>query len=186
MLQKRGNESATIDSAVDFSDIGFLYRKNVQELCDFAVKQLAAAEDQTAYVSAKEPKIEQCLFHKFRKDNSIAIIVVDAAYPSRAAFNILRELMTEYDSTNGNFPNGQSKVIHKGITEYQDPNNADKLAKIQANLDETKDIMVQNLEKAIGRGESLNEMLEKSENISAQSKLFADKAEDLNRCCSVI
>lgn len=178
-----GNDATIVDSAKDFNDVGWMYRKNCIEVSDFSSKQLAASQNPQMNVTAEE---KDFLFHAHRKDNACAIIVATKDYPSRIAFSILREIMIEYDKCSGHFPNGKSQTIQRGIVEYQDPTKADKLAQIQANLDQTREIMVMNLEKAIGRGESLDQLAQKSEEISNQSKLFVREASKLNRCCSII
>lgn len=178
-----GDNATLIDSAKDFNDVGWMYRKNCIEVSDFSSKQLATSQNPQINVTAEE---KDFLFHAHRKGTACAIIVATKDYPSRVAFSILREIMTEYDKCGGNFPNGKCQTIQRGIIDYQDPTKADKLAQIQSNLDQTRDIMVMNLEKAIGRGESLDQLAQKSEEISNQSKLFVREASKLNRCCSII
>ena len=172
-----------IDSAKDFSDVGMFYRKNAVELADFASKQLVTSKNPQTFVSAQE---KQFIFHAYRKNNAVAIAVTTEDYTSRVAYSILREIMTEHDQCGGKYPGGKSQVIANGIVKYQDPKNADKLAQIQSNLDEIKEIMVTNLENAIGRGEKLNEMAQKSEELSQQSKMFAREADKMNKCCTMI
>lgn len=172
-----------IDSAKDFADVGMFYRKNAIELSDFASMQLVTSKNPQTFVSAQE---KQFIFHAYRKGSAVAIAVTTEDYPSRVAYSILREIMSEYDQCGGRYPGGKSRVISAGIVKYQDPKNADKLAQIQSNLDEIKEIMVTNLENAIGRGEKLNEMAQKSEELSAQSKMFAREAEKMNKCCAMI
>ena len=181
--RSNGDKADIVDKAQDFSDVGRLYKKHVIEIADFAALQLATSKNPQTNVTAEE---RDFYFHAFRKGDVCTILVATKDYPSRTAFSILREVMNEYDQYGGNFPGGKSQSIQKAITAYQDPKNADKLAAIHQNLDETKEIMVTNLEKAIGRGESLEELAQRSENISAQSKIFAREARDLNRCCSII
>ena len=177
------DHSQLIDSAKDFNDVGMFYQKNVIELADFASKQLVISKNPQTFVSAQE---KQFIFHAYRKGNAVAIAVTTEDYPSRIAYSILREIMIEHDQCWGKYPGGKSQVISNGIIKYQDPKNADKLAQIQSNLDEIKEIMVMNLEKAIGRGEKLNEMAQKSEELSQQSKMFAKEAEKMNKCCTMI
>jgi synaptobrevin family protein YKT6 len=100
------------------------------------------------------------------------LIAVDKEYPSRSAFSILRNISNEYKQNENKFPNGKSTIIEEGIVKYQDPKNADKLLAIQANLEETQTIMAMNLEKSIARGKILDELAEKSEEISSSSHQF--------------
>lgn len=66
----------------------------------------------------------------------------------------------------------------------QNPANADKIRKIQQNLDEVQKIMVMNLEEAIGRGEKIEELAQKSDHLSESSKMFLRDSKKLNRCCA--
>ncbi|EAY19661.1 SNARE protein, putative [Trichomonas vaginalis G3] len=170
-----------VDSANDFNDIGFLYRKNAIEICDFAAQQMADGSNMNTYITAEENKF---LISMYRMRPNVAILIaVDKEYPSRAAFNILREIGTEYETNHLQFPNGKSAVMKKAIVEYQNPANADKIKKIQENLDDIQKIMVTNLEEAIGRGQKINELAEKSEHLSESSKMFLRDSKKLNRCC---
>ena len=182
LYQKNSPDSAELkDKAQDFSNLNFMYRKNAIEIADFAALNLATSPNTEARVSAEEKNF---LFHILRNTNgAVAIIVADKDYPSRAAFSILREIMDEYINNGMSFKGGKSQVMQTGIVKYQDPTNADKILKIQSNLEETKQIMVQNLEKALGRGESLEDMLQKSKDISASSQMFAREAKKTNKCC---
>ena len=183
-IYRQNNDKATlIDSAKEFSDIGFMYRKNAIELADFASSQLATSKNTQSFMSAKEKNL---MFHMYRKGEAAVIAVVSEDYPSRVAYSILKEIMGEFDQCSGRYPGGKSEVIKRGIVQYQEPKNADKLLQIQSNLDEAKEIMIMNLEKAIGRGEKLSELAEKSETLSEQSKMFAREAEKMSSCCVVI
>lgn len=183
LYKVEGEKSIVVDSAKDFTDVGFLYRKNCVEISDFFSAQLASSKNPQANVTAEE---QQFLFQCSRMDNYCAILVSTKDYPTRPAFSILREIFKEVKNCGGVLPNGKSSVIQRGIVEYQDPTKADKLAQIQQNLDQTREIMVMSLEKAIARGESLEELAEKSQNISDQSKIFVRESKKLNRCCTVI
>lgn len=60
---------------------------------------------------------------------------------------------------------------------------ADKLLKIQKNLDDIKDIMHKNIDEVLKRGENLDSLMEKSEDLSATSVQFYKKAKSTNACC---
>jgi synaptobrevin family protein YKT6 len=183
LMEKNGDTAKVIDSATDFSDIGFFRRGSALEVCNFAAKALAASPSPDRLQTAQE---HQFTFHKMRNGNVVTVIVATADYPSRVAFGILREIMREYDACQGVLPNGQSAVIRGGIREYQQPRNADKITKITENLEETREIMTKNLQLALARGESLEQMILKSQEISNQARLFVRESKKLNGCCSRI
>lgn len=183
MYRVQGEKAVLLDKAQDFKDVSFVYRKNAVELCDLAAENLALSPKPDRFMTAQE---KQFMFFTHKKDGVVAIVIATEDYPSRVAFSILREMMTEFEQCHGRYTNGKSEVIQRGISEYQKPSNADKLLKIQENLEETKQIMTQNLEIAIGRGMTLDELAAKSENISESSKMFAREAKKMNKCCTVI
>jgi synaptobrevin family protein YKT6 len=182
ILRRQGEEVITLDIAREFSDISFIYRKNAIEICDFAVKNLVTSPKPDRFMSAQE---KQFLFQILRKEAIAIVVITSDDYPTRVSFTICKEVMTEFDKRGGHFPGGRCEMIHRAIVEYQNPQNADKLLKIQQNLDECRDIMTQNLQAAMARGESLEEMAAKSQEISDQSKLFVVEAAKMKGCCSI-
>lgn len=58
------------------------------------------------------------------------------------------------------------------LSKYQDPHQADSILKIQKELDETKIFIHKTIESVLQRGEKLDDLVAKSDGLSAQSKLF--------------
>lgn len=61
-------------------------------------------------------------------------------------------------------------LVHLGYV--QDPHQADKLAKIQSDLDETKVVLHRTIESMLERGEKLDTLVGKSEDLSMASQMF--------------
>ena len=72
------------------------------------------------------------------------------------------------------------------LAEYAEPAKVDKLMKLDKQLLETKDILVKTIDKVLQRGEKLDELVEKSSGLSAQSKQFYKAAKKTNSCCIVM
>ena len=64
--------------------------------------------------------------------------------------------------------NGLDETIRK----YQDPHEADSIMKIQRDLDETKIILHKTIDGVLERGVKLDNLVEKSTDLSAQSKMY--------------
>ena len=60
----------------------------------------------------------------------------------------------------------------EAIQKYQDPNEADKICKIQKELDDTMNVMHSTIDKVLERGVKLDDLVEKSKDLSGQSKMF--------------
>lgn len=58
------------------------------------------------------------------------------------------------------------------ITKYQDPAQADNVTKIQKELDETKAVLHKTIESVLERGEKIDDLVAKSDGLSASSKMF--------------
>lgn len=58
--------------------------------------------------------------------------------------------------------------------------------KIQRELDETKIVLHKTIDSVLQRGESLDRLVEKSNGLSAQSKMFYGQAKKQNSCCVIV
>lgn len=76
--------------------------------------------------------------------------------------------------------------LDEQIKKYQEPTQVDNISKIQKDLDETREVMVQNIEKVIARGEKLDDLLDKTNDLSESSKVFAKRAKNMNSCCVIL
>ena len=65
----------------------------------------------------------------------------------------------------------------------QDPRKADKLTAIQTQLDEVKDVMHVNIEQLMQRGETLDSLMDKSQDLSQASVHFYQQSKRANSCC---
>ena len=68
----------------------------------------------------------------------------------------------------------------------QDPAQADKLTKIQRDLDETKVVLHKTIESMLERGEKLDTLVDKSSDLSMASQMFYKQARKTNSCCKMM
>jgi synaptobrevin family protein YKT6 len=71
------------------------------------------------------------------------------------------------------------------LVKYQDPASADKVTKIQNDLEETTQILHKTIDSVLERGVKLDSLVEKSDDLSRQSKMFYKQAKKTNSCCVV-
>ena len=94
--------------------------------------------------------------------------------------------------------NGQCEVY---LQKFQDPTKSDAMSRLQTDLDDTKIILVSyvhneifqvhqvdnfqhnTIEAVLQRGEKLDDLVDKSEALSMQSKAFYKTARKTNSCC---
>lgn len=58
--------------------------------------------------------------------------------------------------------------------------------RIQKELDETKITLHKTIESVLQRGEKIDDLVSKSDGLSAQSKMFYTQAKKQNSCCVVM
>jgi len=64
---------------------------------------------------------------------------------------------------------------------------ADTVSKIQEDLGKTKSTIIDSMQLLLERGENLDELMKKSENLSLQSRIILDLSKDMNRsCCPIL
>lgn len=106
--------------------------------------------------------------------NSLAtVIVTDKEYPSRSSFELTKQIL--------NLPT--EKHIQKIIDERQD--GLDAIGRIKRDIDQTLVIAHENIDKVLSRGHDIDELVEKSANLSNASKTFYKTARKHNRCCTI-
>lgn len=93
-----------------------------------------------------------------RFDGLAGIIVTQKDYAVRVAYTLINKMMQDYENMyQSAWKNAKSDVtlepdfMKKDIMLYQNPAEADKLTKIQKNLDDVKDIMHKNIEQVVSR-----------------------------------
>ncbi|KAI4185962.1 MAG: hypothetical protein L6R41_003806 [Letrouitia leprolyta] len=132
-------------------------------------------------------------FHAYgRTEGVCGIIISDADYPALVAHQLLSKVVDEFLSryTRTAFTNTTSTLdfpqLKEYLVKYQDPQQADSIMKIQKELDETKIVLHKTIESVLERGEKIDSLVEKSDGLSAQSKMFYKQAKQQNSCCVVM
>lgn len=75
--------------------------------------------------------------------------------------------------------------MDEAIIKYQDPAAADQIMRIQRNLDETREVLHNTIDSVLQREEKLEDLVDRSAELSGQSKLFYKNAKRANSCCAV-
>lgn len=89
--------------------------------------------------------------------------------------------LSETISESCEFPDLKEK-----IKTCQDQTKVDKVSEVQAKVDEVKGIMIKNIEDILERGEKLEDLLYKTEEVQSASVKFYKKSKKLNNCCTLL
>ncbi|KAI3722353.1 hypothetical protein L2E82_33389 [Cichorium intybus] len=122
---------------------------------------------------------EEYKVHSYNRNGLCAVGFMDDHYPVRSAFSVLNKVMDEYQKYFGDsWKTIQADstqpwpYLNEALTKFQDPGVADKLLKIQRELDETKIILHKTIDSVLERGEKLDSLVEKSSDLSAASEII--------------
>lgn len=118
-------------------------------------------------------------FHAYGRTEGICgIIISDHQYPALVAHQLLSKVVDEFLTKHPRSSWAQGDVIlpfpelTDYLAKYQDPQQADSIMKIQKELDETKIVLHKTIESVLQRGEKIDDLVAKSDGLSAQSKMF--------------
>jgi len=176
-----------IKSAYDLQSFGYFQRGSVKEFMDFTGKIIVERTNSGTRASVKE---QDYMCHVFcRGDSLAALAITDKDYPQRVCFSMLNKVLDEFSSQvpASSYANVPAEAFQEPLTgfltRYQNPEEADPMTKVQTELDETKVIVYNTIEQVLQRGEKLDDLVAKSEDLSTTSTAFYKTAKKTNSCC---
>jgi len=131
---------------------------------------------------------ESHYFHYDVTDGLVFLCMAPETFGRRLPFAFLDDIKGRFKSTYGTkgstavaytMQSDFSRILQKQMDYFSLDSNADKITQLRAGLTEVKDIMVDSIEKVLERGESIEHLLGRTENLQANSVNFKRKSEDL-------
>lgn len=192
MLAREGQPAVQLANAYSLDDVSFWYRGSVKEVACFVSREVVTRAQLGSMLSIEH---KEYMCHTRVCNNRIGIAVLaDQEYPTRVAFGLIQEVLDLFNKAYteaqwSKFTSDQALNIpglEEMLAKFQKPEEADKIMKIQKQLDETKDILKQSIEQLLNRGEKLETLAQQSADLSYQSKAFMTKSEQLNSCCTLL
>ncbi|RPD52527.1 snare protein YKT6 [Lentinus tigrinus ALCF2SS1-7] len=186
------NGSAVIlTSASDLSSFSFYQRGSVAEFMSFFTTTVSERTPQGQRQSIQENSYVAHVYNRGGAEQLAAVMIADQEYPVRPAFSLLTKLLDDFIAKvpQASFKTPQAisfPEVNMYIQKYQDPRQADAIMKVQQELDETKIILHKTIESVLQRGEKINDLVDRSNELSAQSKMFYKTAKKQNSCCVVM
>lgn len=192
-----GGDEATQPCILDTNDdlyntFSMFQRGTVREILQCASRTFAKRTTPSERVSIPLDEIPYTCFVFHRINGMICVAVCDNEYPERVAFAFLSKVgqaIQKFAPDFKKYRTDQNLAVpefEKLFAQYQDPNQADQIMQINANLEETKKICHKNIEQILERGENLDVLMERSADVSATSMAFYKQAKSANSCCNGI
>jgi len=188
ILYKGDNAAHILKAGHDLSSISYFQRGTAENFIIFTSKILVERTSVGARQSVKEAEY---MCHVFVRSDKLSVVCVsDHEYPPRVAHTMMQRVGEDFagqiDSSQwkggaevGGF-SGQCEVY---LNKFQDPTKSDAMSRLQTDLDDTKIILHNTIEAVLQRGEKLDDLVDKSEALSMQSKAFYKTARKTNSCC---
>ncbi|TGZ85180.1 snare-like protein [Ascodesmis nigricans] len=189
VLRNSPKPAQELVKASELSSFSFFQRSTVGEFMTYFAGTVA---ERTAPGTRQDVQEQSYTFHIYSRTEGIAgVIISDHEYPKLVAHKLLSQVVDEFLTAHPRtrwgtgVPNPplEMKQLQEYITKYQDPQQADSILKIQKELDETKIVLHKTIENVLQRGEKLDDLVQRSEGLSAQSKMFYTTAKKQNSCC---
>ena len=189
-----GKEGPVIlSSAKELSSFSYFQRSSVAEMFTFFCRTFA---NNKALLPGARTSVKQQGYqcHMYVSPTGVtACCFADDEYPARVAFGYLSRLCEVFaEQTGGRLPSDTKDecvpsfaVTHqKLITQFQDPAQADQLTRIMNELEQTKLVLHETIEAALERGQKIDDLIVKSNDLSGSSKMFYKTAKKQNQCCT--
>ncbi|KAG2068667.1 snare protein YKT6 [Suillus decipiens] len=191
VLAPSSGPCSVLSSASDVSSFSFYQRGSVTEFLTFFTKTVVERTPQGQRQSVQENNYTAHVYNRSGAEQLAAIIITDQEYPVRPAFSLLTKLLDDFTAKvpQSAFANPgliSFPEIQTYIQKYQDPRQADTIMRVQQELDETKIVLHKTIESVLQRGEKLDNLVERSNALSMQSKMFYKTAKKQNSCCVIM
>lgn len=168
IIEFQNNE--VVREKYDLTSFSFFQRSSAAEFMRFTAKTMMERMKMGERASLKQ---DNYLIHCYRDSKCIAF-VTDEEYSGRLAFGAINSMIN--DQTN----------LDTLFLKYSDPKQTDSILKVQNELDETKIILHNTINAVLERGEKLDDLVNKSNALSMQSKAFYKTAKRTNSCCKLM
>eukprot|EP00758_Cryptobia_borreli_P010894 Tbor_TRINITY_DN5611_c0_g2::TRINITY_DN5611_c0_g2_i1::g.9078::m.9078/K08515/VAMP7; vesicle-associated membrane protein 7 len=118
------------------------------------------------------------LFYNIIGDGTfIYMCVTDESFSRLTAFNFLNAVKNNCDR-GARKPTEMHQTLKCDTDFYSDPQN-DKITKIKTDIAQVKEVMIDNIEKILERGEKIDTLVDKTESLHFQAQRFETNARTL-------
>lgn len=137
---------------------------------------------------------DKFIFH-YHNSNSLSLVcMTDREYSNRFAYKFIFQVRDQLFKDFGedlksalafSLKDSYLSKIKNEMKVFNNPENLDNLAIINKNIHEVMDIMLQNIDKILERGEKIENLLIKSEELEVNAKMFKKEAKTTkcSFCC---
>ncbi|KAF9392136.1 hypothetical protein BGX21_011094 [Mortierella sp. AD011] len=134
---------------------------------------------------------DRYLFHYICEDGLTYMCMADDSFGRRIPFAFLQDIKEKFLAQYGREQaleslvpysmNEFSKTIAKQMEYFSTDPDADRIKHVQGEIEQVKDVMVQNIERVLERGERIELLVDKTDNLNQQAFVFKRRSSMLKR-----
>lgn len=169
-----------IHISYELSSFGFFERFTIKDVCYCAIMESIKRCQVGRFYSLE---YDNYICYSYLTPEKIAVsCIAGNEYPLRVINKFFLDTLQIY-TNNSNNESTLKSDMDKLLQSYQDITKIDKILLIKTELDETKKICQDTMEKLLIRGDELNDLIKRTEYLNEGSKSFVIETRKLNSCC---
>mmetsp|Transcript_41536 Transcript_41536/g.97617 ORF Transcript_41536/g.97617 Transcript_41536/m.97617 type:complete len:217 (-) Transcript_41536:25-675(-) len=146
------------------------------------LEKMSQADSKLSYVCDRH------IFHIMVYDGLTYICMAEEDFGRRLAFSFLEDIKKRFSMSFGDrgrtalayaMNEEFSRVLCKQMEVWSMSGEGDKVDKVKADMDDVKNVMVDNIEKVLKRGEKIELLVDKTDNLNQQSIRFKKHSSQL-------
>lgn len=183
-----GQEPIRLGNICDVSHVNYFLQGTVADGINFLARTTShsTTPGERTITPVNVEKQSYLLYAHAFIDGLVCVVVTDNEYPKVTVLDIIASQTAVFrKNVKVSEIKEDAKINLSYMKEYltKSPKEISKIEKINEQLEEVKEIMRKNIDEITMRGEKLEVLMEKSKDLSENSKLFAKKSRQLNSCC---
>lgn len=189
-LRSSQNEPIIISMEYDISDISFFNKTKTIELLKFITRTTCKKINNSTQKYQTINYNDMYSIYSTHNNNIYSIMITTNDYSKRIPFIIMNDLIQSIQSLNIDDSNEDIFLVYEplkiALVKYQKPEEVDKIEKIKLDINSTIEILHKSIDSLLERGEKLEDLIEKSNDLSKSSQTFFKTAAKQNSCCVIL
>lgn len=188
---KPEKDAILLVDAWDLSDAPLLYRSKAKELAIFQTRTIAGFVQPLSRSQVEDKKTGFMINAESSTGGRLVVVAVtDRDYPSRIAFDLTRRVSSMFtDGFRGKWETAEKDNAVKwpeleSIRREAAQGKHDQIHKINEQLEQTKITMLGAIDEVLIRGEKIDDLVGRSEALSAGAKDLHETSKKMNGCCN--
>ena len=192
--REEGVPAKILASSQNMSPVSFWYRNAASQLVVASSREILKTcfPGAAFYTPFKNDFVDMCMTYNVSHRGLGVVIVTDGKYPQRVLWSLARKIEATFLETHDIEAMGPTVEdvrvpwpwLDQTLTKYKKPSEADALMKMQKDLAETKEVMLQSISLLLERGVKLEQLLDSSTDLSESTRVFAKATK--RGCCPLL